>query len=191
MPYGRIDEIHKQRNKTMPVYITCGNGHRLSCRTLGGQVCVLSCNHHQDQDRELFRNSHHGPRKQQARLESSGGTRMEKRYHTAGVSEALLLIRQGWVGTTLGEQGLHAGSGLVFRAGLGSSGLSPTGKGQAPHVRPELSRSGCSQQEQAQKGRRVWLASEQKGYLQLLTSRQKGGRLQSAQDPGECSLGKA
>lgn len=161
MPYGRIDEIHKQRNKTMPVYITCWNGHRLSCRTLGGQVCVLSCNHHPDQDRELFRNSHHGPRK------------------------------QGWVGTTLGEQGLHAGSGLVFRAGLGSSGLSPTGKGQAPHVRPELSRSGCSQQEQAQKGRRVWLASEQKGYLQLLTSRQKGGRLQSAQDPGECSLGKA
>lgn len=107
------------------------------------------------------------------------------------MSEALLLIRQGWVGTTLGEQGLHAGSGLVFRAGLGSSGLSPTGKGQAPHVRPELSRSGCSQQEQAQKGRRVWLASEQKGYLQPLTSRQKGGRLQSAQDPGECSLGKA
>lgn len=134
---------------------------------------------------------HSGPRKQQGCLESSGGPEGKKRYHTAGVSEALLLIRQGWVGTTLGEQGLHAGSGLVFRAGLGSSGLSPTGNGQAPHVRPELSRSGCSQQEQAQKGRRVWLASEQKAYLQPLTSRQKGRRLQSAQDPGECGLGKA
>ena len=36
------------------------------------------------------------------------------------VVKALLVIRQDWVGSTLGEQGPHTRPGLVFRAVLGA-----------------------------------------------------------------------
>ena len=45
------------------------------------------------------------------------------------VVKALLVIRQDWVGSTLGEQGPHTRPGLVFRAVLRKSGLKSAGQG--------------------------------------------------------------
>ena len=40
-----------------------------------------------------------------------------------------MVIRQDWVGSTLGEQGPHTRPGLVFRAMLRKSGLKSAGQG--------------------------------------------------------------
>ena len=75
------------------------------------------------------------------------------------VVKALLVIRQDWVGSTLGEQGPHTRPGLVFRAVLRKSGLKSAGQGSGEVTR---GRKKKKKKKNTQKGRTVWLSLEQR-----------------------------
>ena len=69
-----------------------------------------------------------------------------------------MVIRQDWVGSTLGEQGPHTRPGLLFRAMLRKSGLKSAGQGsgEVTHGRKKKKKKN----KKTQKGRTVWLSLE-------------------------------